>query len=93
MGFLNIKPEMRLPWLHRIVVFLMSHWEIDKFSVNPGQCLCKVRLSDFEDMREKGPAKSSFSRITASESLIPGVESSFFKLANIEVLRNHSGSG
>ena len=78
----------------RIVVEIacLSHREIDKRSVNPGQCAyrtvgccispCKVRLSDFEDIREKGTEKSSFPRITVREGLIPRDEASFFWLAN-----------
>ena len=48
----------------------------------------KIRLSDFEDVRETGPEKSGLPRIIVSESLIAGVGSSFLRLADIEVTNN-----
>ena len=73
-----------------------SHRKIDKCSINPGQCAyntiecrvspCKVKLSNFENVREKKVKEGSLSRVTVGECLIPNIESPFLWLANIEVL-------
>ena len=79
-----------------------SHREIDKCSVNPGQCACrttgcrvspcKVRLGNFEDMKKRGMEEGSLSRISVSECRIPHIETSFLWLAHVEISRNHSMS-
>ena len=56
----------------------LSHREIDTMCQRLRKCMvgsrvspCEVRLSGFEDLREKGTEESGFSRITTSEGLIP----------------------
>ena len=93
-------PFSKVLWDMRIAmeVACIGHREIDKCSINPGQrayCTigckvspCKVGLSKFKETRKKGMEEGRLSRISFSEGLVPNIESSLFRLANVEISHN-----
>ena len=74
-------------------VACFSHREIDECSrascaIGCGVSPCEVALSNFEDTRKKGIKEGSLSRISFSEGLVPSIESSLLRLANVKITRN-----